>query len=147
MWTKKLKNTIAEARGSDWREALNALEQHTMSDDAEELLELNDKWDEWFENNFGRFRTDGRPPIDIDNFKSDLSWILTDKLPENLNELISKYEQNGMRQYKKLYIWTIEISDEIKQSAMSRVMNPKAAANGGVLAEAMKHGIGLNWNW
>ena len=146
MWTKKLKNTITEARGSDWREALNALAQHTMSNDAEELLELNDKWDEWFENNFGRFRTDGRPPIDIDNFKSDLSWILTDKLPENLNELISKYEQNGMRQYKKLYIWTIEISDEIKQSAMSRVMNPKAAANGGVLAEAMKHGIGLNWS-
>ena len=81
-WLYKLKNCLDQVRGKEWRKILDALENHRVATDFEELVTQDDKWDEWFENQFGSNRTDGGEPVDIEQFKGELMWILTDKLNE-----------------------------------------------------------------
>ncbi len=38
-----------QARGPEGRIALEAIEYHRVRNDSEELITLDDKWDEWFE--------------------------------------------------------------------------------------------------
>ena len=108
-WSAKLKNALVAARGPEWRTMLVAVENYRVSSDFEELVSLDDQWDDWFEKNFGFARVDGHTPIDLHEVKSDLAWVLTDKLGENLAELIRKHEQNGLRSYKKLYTWSVDL--------------------------------------
>ena len=137
-WTRKLKNCLEQVRGKSWRLALDDLETHRISSDFEELTTLDVQWDEWFRAKHGANRSDGNQPVDLDQFKTELNWILTDKLPENLLELIRKHEQNGLRSYKKLYIWSVDISSEAKQQSMNKIMNPPPAASEEVLADAIE---------
>ena len=91
---------MVAARGPEWRTMLIAIENYRVSTDFEELASLDDQWDEWFEKKFGFARVDQETPIDLYEVKSDLAWVLTDKLGENLAELIQKHEQNGLRSFK-----------------------------------------------
>ena len=68
------------ATGLDW------LGTHRICEDFEELTSLDDQWDEWFQDNYGINRTDGKTAIDLEEFKADLIWVLTDKLDANLSE-------------------------------------------------------------
>ena len=126
-WTRKLKNAIYQARGEDWRTALDEIELHKVTDDFEELTSVDEKWDEWFEGRFGVMRTDGKPPISLSEFKADLDWILTDKLGDALVLAIRKHRYNGLRGYKKLYLWSVDIIDVVKQQHMGMIMNPQPA--------------------
>ena len=58
-WTKKLKNALVQSRGVTWKLMLEQFENHHVSEDFEELISLDDRWDEWFEKNHGTSRTDG----------------------------------------------------------------------------------------
>ena len=137
-WTRKLKNALDEARGPGWREALDGIEGHRITDDFEELTSVDDQWDEYFERQYGYRRRDGKEPIDLAQFKKDLSWILTDKLGEDLLELIHKHEQNGLRSYKKLFIWSVDISSNAKHVCVSKIMNPDPARSNEELADAIE---------
>ncbi len=70
--------------------------------------------------------------------KNDLNWILTDKLPDTLGDKIQKYEDNGMRSYKKLFIWSVDIGEDAKQISMNEIMNPAAAKTDEILADAIE---------
>jgi len=137
-WTRKLKNGLDQARGPGWRQALTAIENHRISSDFEELTSADEQWDDWFKEKFGIGRNDGGTPINLDEFKRDIAWILTDKLGENLLELIQKHEQNGLRGYKKLYIWSVDISSSAKHVSINQIMNPECARSGPELAEAIE---------
>ena len=137
-WTKKLKNVLFQARGEEWRKAFDALERHRVSTDFEELVSLDDKWDDWFEENFGSKRVDGRAPIDLNSFKLDLDFILTDKLGKSLLTVIQPHKYNGLRGYKKLFIWCVDISDSVKNTYMQRIMRPNPAKNDSSQAEAIE---------
>jgi hypothetical protein len=137
-WLSKLKNSLDQARGKEWRIILNKLENCSLSDDFEELTSLDEKWDDWFETEFGQRRLDGSTPIDLLEFKSDIVWILTDKLPENMCELIRKYEQNGLRAYKKLYTWSQDLSSAAKEKNMGSIMNPTRATRDEELANCIE---------
>ena len=137
-WIKKLKNVLFQARGEEWRKALDALERHRVSTDFEELVSLDDKWDDWFEENFGLKRVDGKNPIDLNMFKLDLDFILTDKLGKSLLTVIQPHKYNGLRGYKKLFIWCVDISDSVKNTYMQRIMRPHAARNDASQAEAIE---------
>ena len=137
-WTRKLKNALDAARGTGWREALNAIESHRISTDFEELTSADDQWDDWFQNKFGLNRSDGKASLDLHEFKRDMSWILTDKLGEDLLEIIQKHEQNGLRSYKKLYIWSVDISSNAKHISIGRIMHPDCAKSGAELADVIE---------
>jgi len=137
-WTDKLKNTLDQTRGTEWRRILNAVELHRITDDFEELTSADDKWDDWFEGRFGKNRTDGTEPVNLAEFKTDINWILNDKLGADLCELIKKHELNGLRGYKKLYIWSVDISNTVKQDHMTNIMKPPAAKSDGALASAIE---------
>ena len=47
------------------------------------------------------------------------------KLDTNLVSKIHKYEDNGLRAYKKLYIWSVDISDDAKHESINKIMNPR----------------------
>ena len=83
-WTRKLKNASFQARGKEWRVALDEIELHRVADDFEELTTADDKWDEWFEGRFGVNRMDRGTPRNLAEFKQALDWILTDKLGDTL---------------------------------------------------------------
>jgi len=137
-WIRKLKNSLDAARGPGYREALEGLENHRITSDFEELTSVDDQWDDWFQSKYGLSRTDSKTPIDIDTFKHDLSWILTDKLGEDLLEVIQKHEQNGLRSYKKLYIWSVDISSNAKHVSIGKIMHPERARSGSELADAIE---------
>jgi len=137
-WIRKLKNTLDAARGTGYREALEGIENHRITTDFEELTTVDDQWDDWFQANYGISRTDGKTPVDLDTFKHDLSWILTDKLGEDLLEVIQKHEQNGLRSYKKLYIWSVDISSNAKHVSIGKIMHPERARSGSELADAIE---------
>jgi len=137
-WLGKFKNALDQARGREWRVALSGLELHRICEDFEELTSLDDQWDEWFQENYGNKRSDGKPAIDLDEFKADLIWVLTDKLDVNLSELIKKYDNNGLRAYKKLYIWCLDISAQAKQVNMKHIMNPDRAKSDEELADRIE---------
>ena len=137
-WTHKLKNALNQARGHTWTTVLNAIETHRVSADFEELTSLDDKWDDWFESKFGTQRLDGLAPMDIVKFKHDVSWVLTDKLSDTLVEKIKKHGDNGLRSYKMLHTWSVDISSAAKQITMAAIMNPKQARNEETLAEAIE---------
>ena len=103
------------------------MENHRISADFEELTSADEQWDDWFRGKFGTGRTDGLIPIDLADFKRDISWILTDKLGETLTELVQKHEQNGLRAYKKLYIWSVDISSNAKHVSIGQIMHPDRA--------------------
>ena len=63
-WLLKLKNTLDQARGTEWRRALEAIELKKFTDDFEEPTDLDEKWDDWFQEKFGANRTDGGQVID-----------------------------------------------------------------------------------
>ena len=113
-----------------------------MTEDFEELVSLDEKWEDWFQNGYGTRRLDGKPPVDFATFKADLAWILTEKLGDTYVALIQKYEEdgimNGMRAYKKLYIWSIDVSHEVQHENMKYIMYPSAAKNNGLLADAIE---------
>jgi hypothetical protein len=127
VWLRRFKNAMAQSRGNEWERVLDRLEKHRVSEDFEELTTLDDKWEEWFEINFGNNRMDGKDPINFEEFKSDINWVLMDKLNEHQIEMIQKYEKNGMRAYKKLFTWSVDISSTAKQHNMTGIMNPSAA--------------------
>ncbi len=137
-WTYKLKNCLDQVRGKEWRRALDVIETHRMSDDFEELTSLDDKWDDWFESKFGKGRTDGKEGINLEAFKSDMSWLLTDKLGEDLVELMRKHEQNGLRAYKMLWTWGLDVSNTAKHSKMHLIQNPPRAKSGAELADCIE---------
>ena len=137
-WSAKLKNALVAARGPEWRTVLTAVENYRVSSDFEELVSLDDQWDDWFEKNFGFARVDGNTPIDLHEVKSDLAWVLTDKLGENLAELIRKHEQNGLRSFKKLYTWSVDISSNAKHESMGKIMHPDRVKQGCDLADAIE---------
>ena len=126
-WIIKLKNTLDQARGTHWRKALEAIELQKFTDDFEELTDLDEKWDDWFQDKFGANRMDGGLIIDIAQFKSEMAWMLTEKVGENLLELIKKHKQNGMRAYKKLFTWSVDVSNTAKSESMKAIMNPERA--------------------
>ena len=134
VWLGKFKNAISQSRGPDWEEVLDRLDKHRITADFEELTSQDDQWDEWFESNFGINRTDGQKVIDLKEFKADLFWILKDKLGEQYITITQKYGKNGLRAYKKLYTWSVDISDEAKSIAMNAIMNPKQAKSDSDLA-------------
>ena len=137
-WTRKLKNALDAARGTEWRAVLNALESHRISSDFEELTSVDDQWDEWFQGKFGVNRMDGKLPLDSHEFKRDMSWILADKLGEDLLEIIQKHEQNGLQAYKKLYIWSVDISSNAKHVSIGKIMRPDSAKSGADLADVIE---------
>jgi len=141
VWTRKLKNALDQVRGREWREALTAMETHRVSEDFEELSSHDDKWDDWFRDNHGDRRTDGGTIIDLNQFKSDLMWLLTDKLEDSLVELIQKHAPNGLRAYKKLWIWSQDISIQAKQAGILSIMNPTRATSDETLADRIE-----NWD-
>ena len=53
-------------------------------------------------------------------------------------EKIQKHEQNGLRSYKKLYIWSVDISSNAKQLSMNQIMNPERAKSEEELADAIE---------
>jgi hypothetical protein len=137
-WTRKLKNALDQVRGREWREALTAMETHRVSEDFEELASHDDQWDDWFRDNHGEGRTDGGTVVDLDQFKSDLMWLLTDKLDDSLVELIQKHAPNGLRAYKKLWIWSQDISMQARQAGILSIMNPTRAASDETLADRIE---------
>ena len=64
-WTRKLKNALDEARGCEWRAALEGIENYRVSTDFEELTSTDDQWDEYFETHFGYRRRDSRPLLTL----------------------------------------------------------------------------------
>ena len=134
VWLGKFKNAISQSRGPEWEDILDQLENHRISTDFEELTSQDDQWDSWFESKFGSNRTDGEKAVDLREFKADLFWVLKDKLGEQYITIIQKYGKNGLRAYKKLYTWSVDISDEAKQLAMNEIMNPKPAKSDAELA-------------
>ena len=137
-WTRKFRNAVEQARGLEWSEALKKIETHHVTDDFEELTTVDEKWDDWFKLNFGSGRTDGKAAIPIDEFKSDVNWVLTDKLGPHLVEIIQKYEKNGMRAYKKLYTWATDVSNVAKQVDMGHIMNPVRCTKDEELADRIE---------
>ena len=137
-WLYKLKNTLDQCRSAEWRKILDALERHRIGDDFEELLSVDDKWDDWFQTNFGDKRADGGEVVDLQQFKADISWILTDKLSENLLDVVRKHDQNGVRSYKKLYIWSKDISVQAKHARMERITSPDQCKKEEDLADAIE---------
>jgi hypothetical protein len=99
---------LDQIRGKEWRQALDAMEHHRVSRDFEELSSHAEQWDEWFQGKFGNTRTDGGTTVDIEQFKSDIMWVMTDRLEAGLVQLIQKHAPNGMRAYKKLWIWSMD---------------------------------------
>ena len=55
-----------------------------------------------------------------------------------LISLIEKYDRNGLRGYKKLYTWSVDLSPEPKRHHMNLIMNPAQAVNDEVLADAIE---------
>ncbi len=119
---------MLRTRGEEWRVALDEIELRRVTDGFEELTTADDKWDEWFEGRFGKKRMDGKPVASLSEFKADLDWILTDKLGDSLVLAIHKHKYNGLRGYKKLYIWSVDISDTVKQAHMNAIMNEASAS-------------------
>jgi hypothetical protein len=137
-WTIKLKNALDQVRGKEWRHALDAMERHRVSEDFEELASHDDQWNDWFENKFGVNRSDGGNVVDLEQFKSELMWLLTDKLDDNTVQLIQKQAPNGMRSYKKLWTWSQDISSQAKQVNMMSIMNPARATSDETLADRIE---------
>ena len=59
-WTRKFRNAIEQARGVEWSKALEKIQTHNVTDDFEELTSVDDRWDDWFEGQFGINRVDGK---------------------------------------------------------------------------------------
>ena len=113
-------------------------DRHRITDDFEELVSLDEQWDQWFEIWFGSWRTDRQHPVILADFKVDLHSVLSDKPGQELLDMVVKYEHSGLRAYKKLYIWSTDISDDAKQLRMNGFMNPPQAKSDEVLAEAIE---------
>ena len=72
VWTRKFRNAIEQARGIEWSKALEKIQTHHVTDDFEELTSVDDRWDDWFEGQFGVNRVDGKTVVPLEEFKSDV---------------------------------------------------------------------------
>ncbi len=118
-WADKLKCVLVQVRGEEWKQVLDSLEKHQIHEDSEELVTTAELWDE--------FVRAQHPQLDLDRFKKDIYFILTDKVQANQASLIKKYGSNGIRCYKELHRYSTDMSEMAKSAWLSNLMHPVGA--------------------